>query len=65
LERGEADSVIREILVQWMSVYGSNMTELMGLSGLPPLSDVEVDVDGCAQHVANGTNLHVRRGDER
>lgn len=40
--------------------YGSNMTTVMGLSGLPPLSDVEIDVQGCAQHVANGTNFHVR-----
>lgn len=56
---GEADAVIREILVEWMSVYGSNMTELMQLSSLPPISDAEVHVEGCAQHVKGGTNFHL------
>jgi len=42
--------------------YGSNMTNVMGLQGLPPLSDVEVELAGCAQHVETGVNLHVRPG---
>lgn len=41
------------------------MTELMQLSSLPPISDTEVEVQGCAQDVERGTNFHVRQNRER